>query len=132
MAKDAIHNPKEPRHFMRLKPVPGCVRVWLGDRMIAESKSALRLLEIGRDLYDPVFYLPPEDLNVSLSAHTKKQTHCPLKGDASYYTLPELKLGEDEYLAWTYASPLDLATEIAGLYAFNHKLVRIEEIGTSA
>ena len=59
-----IHNPGDPQHFMRLKPA-GLVEIWADGRRIARSERALRCLEVGRDLYDPVLYLPMEDVEVA-------------------------------------------------------------------
>lgn len=62
IARDTIHHPDEPRHFMRIKPVRARVRVLRGGRVLAESERARRLLEAGRDLYDPVLYFPAADV----------------------------------------------------------------------
>ncbi|MGB1026497.1 MAG: hypothetical protein ACPGYL_08080, partial [Rhodospirillaceae bacterium] len=58
LSTQTIHNPDEPRHFMRVKPVPRTVRVHRNGMTLAESQAALRVTEVGRDIYDPVFYLP--------------------------------------------------------------------------
>jgi uncharacterized protein (DUF427 family) len=54
LSRDTIHNPDDPRHYMRIKPVKGRVRILLGGRVLADSTDALRLLEAGHDVYDPV------------------------------------------------------------------------------
>ena len=69
---------------MVLKPVERRVRIWFGDHLLAESTNALCLLEIGRKAHDPVFYIPAGDIVFDLEK-IEKTTHCPLKGDASYY-----------------------------------------------
>ena len=113
-AKDAIHNPAEPRHFMRLKPVKGIVRVRRGDQLLAESRNAIHVLEVGRDFYDPVLYIPDADLCVDLERQDKS-THCPLKGDASYFAL----MGDNEpIIAWRYEAPLNFADGLKDRIAF--------------
>ena len=79
LAKDTIHNPSEPRHFMAVEPVVGRIRLRLGDIVLAESRNALRLMEVGYRVYTPVIYLPRSDVKVAL-VETAKETHCPLEG----------------------------------------------------
>lgn len=124
MATRTIHNPDEPRHFMRLKPVPGRVRILKGETVLADTNAAMRLTEIGRDVYDPVFYIPQDDVDDGLKPIAGKSTHCPLKGDASYFA------GEGgEPLAWTYDRPFDAARALKGLIAFFPEQVTVEETG---
>ncbi|MEM1049372.1 MAG: DUF427 domain-containing protein [Pseudomonadota bacterium] len=127
MVASAIHNPAEPRHFMRLKPVERRVRVLRDGNVIAETANALRVLEVGKDIYDPVLYLPPEDVKARLTKVTRS-THCPLKGDASYYDLVDAEgqvLVSD--IAWSYADPLEFAADLSGRIAFYANHVTFEE-----
>ena len=124
LATQTIHNPDEPRHFMRLKPVPRCVRVLKGETVLADTNAAMRLTEIGRDIYDRVFYIPQEDVHDGLKPIAGKSTHCPLQRDASYFS------GEDgEPLAWTYDRPFDATKALEGLIAFFPEQVMVEETG---
>ncbi len=124
--QDAILNPGNPDHFMRLKPAAKRVTIRLGDTVLAESTNATRLLEAGRDLYDPVLYIPPADVAVPLQ-RLDKSTHCPLKGDAAYYTasLPDGSRAEE--IGWSYEVPLDFAAAMAGLIAFDPARVTVTE-----
>jgi uncharacterized protein (DUF427 family) len=126
-AEKAIHNPVEPRHFMRIKEVSGSVRVLFNGEPLAASDAAIRVLEVGSDFYDPIFYFPREDVSAHF-AITDKDTHCPLKGDAMYFDL----LNEDrekiaDEIAWCYPEPFDFASEIKDLIAFDGSKVTIEE-----
>ena len=124
MAKETIHNPDEVRHFMKAKPVNRRVQVWQGDVLLAESTDALRVVEIGYDLYDPVLYLPREDVKVELARVEGKTTHCPLKGDAAYF-----QDGNGE-LAWSYESPFPFSDIIKNRIAFYPNRVEIRELPT--
>ena len=111
---------------MRIKPAGRLVRVQLGEHLLAEADRALRVMEIGRDLYDPVLYLPRDGLKVR-TERTERSTHCPLKGDASY---DDVLLPNGERLAgliWSYTQPLPFAQDLAGLVAFYGDRVAITE-----
>ena len=127
MAAETIHNPSEPRHFMRVKPVKARVRVRAGDAVLAETTAALRVIEIGRDAYDPALYIPRADISPSLMLVAGKSSHCPLKGDCSY-----LALEAQEPIAWSYDRPLDIAEVLRDYVAFYADKVTIEETGAKA
>ena len=55
-----------------------------------------------------------------------KSTHCPLKGDASYFTL------NGEEIAWTYDRPFEWSEQLRGHIAFYANKVAIEETLTDA
>lgn len=116
----AIRQPGSPHHFMVAKPVDRRVRIWCGDRLIADTGDALCLIEVSSRVYDPVIYVPPEDVVTPLE-HVDKTTHCPLKGDASYYAF------DGEEVGWAYLAPFDFAAVLAGRHAFWTSKVRIEQ-----
>lgn len=126
MTRLTIHNPDNEAHFMRVKPVKATVRVRRGDRVLAETGSALRVIENGKDLYDPVFYIPEGDVKAALDPVEGKSTHCPLKGDASYFAL------DGEEIAWTYDRPFEWSEQLRGHLAFWPGKVVFEEIGENA
>ncbi len=127
-----IKNPANPAHTMAIKPMPGRVRVLRGGQVLAASVDAVQVLEFGRGFYDPRIYLPPGDVAAGLVAN-QKRTHCPLKGDATYFDLPG-RGGEVEVadIAWTYAAPFDFAAALAGRLAFYPQHVVIEMTGQDA
>ena len=124
----AICRPKVPQHFMVLRPVKARVTISLpSGEQLARSSNAVRLIEVGKTLYDPVIYLPRDDVLVDLERE-EKSTHCPLKGDASYHTVTTSQ-GTIPSIAWSYDAPLEFAKALAGLVAFYPNLVVIEEQG---
>ena len=122
-----IHRPDAVRHFMRFKPVHATVTVRRGDRVLARSDAAMRLTEIGHDIYDPVFYIPAGDVVADLAPVPDRSTHCPLKGDASYFTDID-----GTTIAWTYDRPLAFSAMLEGHVAFYPNLVTVEERGAEA
>ena len=121
-----IHRPGTPAHMMRVRPAGRWVTVRLDDEVIARSRRVALLIEIGADVYDPAYYVPLDDVTADL-VPTERSTHCPLKGDTTYYDLgPTGERGAVEGIGWSYTSPLEWAVELRGLIAFDPARVRIE------
>lgn len=99
-----------PGHTVKAEPSTHhiVVRTEDGTQTIAESNAGHVVHETGiQDRY----YIPREDLTVEIEA-TDKTTHCPFKGDASYWTLKMHDGPELVNAAWSYDSPLEAAHPI--------------------
>lgn len=114
-----------PDHPITITQNPRRVRVMAGDVVIAESTNALTLKEAK---YPAVQYVPREDANMALLERTDRTTHCPYKGDASYYSIKADGKTLDNAI-WTYETPFPAMTEISGHLAFYPDKVKIEEVG---
>ena len=90
------------------------VRVTVGGITLAQSRAALRLDETG---HAPVFYLPPGDVDMTRLTESERHSHCPYKGDASYYTLKLDDMSVPD-IAWSYRRPIDSVARIANHIAF--------------
>jgi uncharacterized protein (DUF427 family) len=99
-----------PDHPITIMPTSGHVVVKAGGKTVADTRAALTLQEAS---YPPVQYIPRADADMSLLTRTDHTTHCPYKGDASYYSLPGA-----ENAVWTYETPYAAVAEIAGHLAF--------------
>ena len=73
----------------------------------------------------PVLYIPREDADLAAYVPTTRSTHCPFKGDASYFTL-KAEGREAQNAVWSYEHPLPGAAGIAGHLAFYPDQVEIE------
>ncbi|HHP7241659.1 MAG TPA: DUF427 domain-containing protein [Cyclobacteriaceae bacterium] len=126
LVENAIHSEKDPRHLMRIKNVSNHTTVTYEDNFMASSNRALKLLEVGFDLYDPVYYFPREDVSMAQLEKTDKKTHCPLKGDATAY---HVKIGDLtlEYAAWIYTKPYLHASLLEGHVAFDQTKLQVTE-----
>lgn len=122
MIEGSIQNPSNPRHYMQLDPVGQTLRIHFGEVLVAESDRAMRMLEVGKRAYAPQYYIPHQDVCVSLT-RTAKSTHCPLKGDASYFTIDGLNGAEE--IGWGYETPFDFAAQLSGHLAFDLRRVSI-------
>jgi uncharacterized protein (DUF427 family) len=114
-----------PDHPITIAPNPGRVRVTLGGKVIADTRRALTLREAS---LRPVQYIPREDADLSLFTRTEHATHCPYKGDASYFTV-SANGRTAENAVWSYEHPFPAVAEIAGRLAFYPERVDgIEEL----
>ena len=103
-----------PDHPITITPTAQRVRVTLGGRVVANSTRALTLQEAK---YPPVQYIPRADADMSLYARTDHSTHCPYKGDASYYSL-EVDGRTAKNAVWSYEQPFPAMAEIKEYLAF--------------
>lgn len=121
---DAIRNPNDPSHFMRVVPAGGTCTASISGREIARSDRALVVNEVGRAVYDPVVYFPRSDVNESVLIAIDKTTHCPLKGNTAYFDLvvDDQRVSE---AAWSYTDTIEAAEILTGLIAFDRKHVTV-------
>ena len=115
-----------PDHPIAISANPKRVQVRFAGKVVADTTRALTLTET---TYKPVHYIPREDADMGLLARTAHATHCPYKGDASYYSI---QVGDRtaENAIWSYEQPFPAVAEIAGRLAFYPSRVdAIEEIG---
>ena len=113
-----------PDHPITITQNPRRVRVTAGDIVIAETSKALTLKEAK---YPAVQYVPRQDANMALLERTDRVTHCPYKGDASYYSVKADGKTLDNAI-WTYETPFPAMAEISGHLAFYPDKVKIEEV----
>ncbi|SFU82491.1 Uncharacterized conserved protein, DUF427 family [Methylobacterium sp. 174MFSha1.1] len=107
-----------------ITPNPHRIRVMLGGTIVAETTRALTLRE---GTMPPVQYIPREDAEMDLFARTEHRTHCPHKGDASYYSLTAGGV-ERANAVWSYEAPFPAVAAIKDHLAFYpNKVDAIEE-----
>jgi uncharacterized protein (DUF427 family) len=101
-------------HRVAFEPSPKRVRIIVADTTIADSRQVGLLFETG---YRPVYYFPRQDVRMDLLEPTAHRTHCPCKGDTSYFTV---RAGGRaiENAVWSYEQPLAGIAPIKGLLAF--------------
>ncbi len=100
---------------LHMAPFAGRVRVtWRGE-VIVDTTAAVRLEE---SRHDPVYYVPRADARMDLFQRTAHSTHCPHKGDASYFTLAAPDGVRAENAVWSYETPIAKSAPIKGHLAF--------------
>lgn len=102
---DDAHEPS-----IMLHPHSRRVQVVIEGSLLADTTRAIELLERG---YPPRQYLSRDDVRMHLLMPSKKVTHCPFKGDASYFSF-----GEHKDLVWSYEQPLEELKDIAERMVF--------------
>lgn len=104
---------KHPEHLVETKRAGVRVQVTFNDEVIADSEDAIKLEETG---CDDVYYLPRSDVKMERLTRTTHRTHCPFKGDASYFTLSNGRTAENA--VWSYEAPYDEVSVIKDRLAF--------------
>jgi len=99
---------------IKIRPATGTWTVRAGGAVLGESAKALELTEGD---YPAVIYFPRDDIAMEFLDASDKSTHCPHKGDASYFSIVT-KSTVLQDAAWSYETPKDGVAEIAGHLAF--------------
>jgi uncharacterized protein (DUF427 family) len=109
---------KYPEHSISTRPAGVRVRVSFRGEVIADTRDAIEMQEAtgkGKSTVAPsVYYIPRKDVRMERLARTQHSTHCPFKGDASYYSI----VGGPENAVWSYERPYDEMAAIKDLLAF--------------
>jgi uncharacterized protein (DUF427 family) len=102
-----------PAHRILFEPDARRLRAFVGDTVVLDTRRAHLLHETG---IRPVVYAPLEDYDAALLQRSETTSHCPFKGDASYWSL---QVGDDmrEDALWSYEQPLERAPWLHGFAA---------------
>lgn len=110
---------------IKIRKAAGKWTVRAGGAVLGESTNALELSEGD---YPPVIYFPREDIATAFLDQTDKSTHCPHKGDATYFSVVT-KSTTLENSVWSYDTPHDAVAAIKGHLAFyTSDQIAVEEI----
>lgn len=110
-----------PDHPITIAPKSGRVIVRFGGVVVADSEAALELREAN---YPPVLYIPRGDWVGAFYHRTTHHSHCPYKGDASYFDL-EAGGKRADNAVWSYENPFPAMAEIKDHVAFYSNKVEI-------
>lgn len=115
-----------PDHPIAIVPSDRRVIVKVGGKVIADSRSVLRLQEAN---YPAVLYIPRADVDLATLQRTDHATYCPYKGDCSYYSIPSGG-AKAVNAVWSYESPYAAVSSIKEHLAFYP--TRVDSIEESA
>jgi uncharacterized protein (DUF427 family) len=99
-----------PAHRLYFADDPRRIRAVVGDATVLDTRRAKLLYETG---ILPRVYAPLEDYATELLEPTDTTSHCPFKGDASYWTI-RVDGRELTDALWGYPEPLPDAGWLAG------------------
>ena len=105
---------KNPDHRVDIAPATVHVKVEIAGQVVAETRRAQR---VDGSNHGPVYYVPRADVNAALLSKTEHTSYCPYKGHASYYTIAA-NGRTSENAIWSYETPYDECSDIAGYMAF--------------
>lgn len=108
--REAVHR----GYRFDVEPSPKHVRIEFNGVIVADSTQALVMRETR---LAPVYYIPTEDVRMDLLHRTDLHTHCPFKGNASYWNV---RVGNRmaANAVWSYEEPFEEATSVKGYMAF--------------
>ena len=95
------------------------VRVEVDGRVIAETSRPVLLYETGLPTR---YYIPKLDVRMNLLEPTSTVTHCPYKGNASYWTLRVARKTYEDFV-WAYPRPIPEIPKIENLLCFYNEKV---------
>jgi len=103
-----------PQHRLLLDAFPRRIRALLGGETVLDTRRGMLLHETG---ILPQLYVPTDDVGADLLGRTAHSTHCPFKGNASYWTV---RAGDrtEEDAVWGYEDPKPEAAWLRGYVAF--------------
>lgn len=98
----------------RLEDSSRHIQVFVRDICIADTIRAKRVLETS---HPPVYYIPPDDIQMQYLKQTDRRTMCEWKGMGRYYAivLPDIEI---ENAGWFYPDPVPSFASLANYVAF--------------
>lgn len=95
------------------------IQVVFNGVLIVDTRRARRVLETS---HPPVYYLPPEDIQMQYLQASSRGSMCEWKGQASYYTVAMAGKSAPD-AAWTYRRPTPAFVAIKDYVAFYPQLM---------
>jgi uncharacterized protein (DUF427 family) len=111
---EVLVHPRDPYHRVDVLASSRHVRVAVAGQTLAETRRPWLLFETGLPTR---YYLPKADVRMDLLVPTSRETQCPYKGEARYWSA---RVGDtlQEDIAWSYPFPIPECPRIANLVCF--------------
>ena len=111
---EVFAHPRDPYHRVDVLSSSRHVRVVVAGETVAETRRPWLLFETGLPTR---YYLPKADVRMDLLDPTDRETQCPYKGRARYWSARVGDTVEDD-IAWSYPFPIPECPKIENLVAF--------------
>ncbi|WP_019832828.1 DUF427 domain-containing protein [Sphingomonas sp. PR090111-T3T-6A] len=117
-------------HPIELRRYPKLATAIIGNIVLAESHWALLLREAA---LPPQVYFPRKSVAMTLLGRSSRHSHCPYKGETSYFRIRPLGKSHDD-AAWSYEAPYPAMADIRDYIAFcpNRVTIELGEVESSA
>ncbi len=99
---------------LSIESEPRRIRAEFQGETLADSSNVMVMHETR---LAPVFYFPREDVSMDLLVKSDRHTHCPFKGNASYWTIQASEKSAKD-AAWSYETPYDESSSVKEYVAF--------------
>jgi len=98
----------------RLEDTQKHIQIMFNDVTLADTQRAKRVLETS---HPPVYYIPPDDIQMQYLVNSPRSTYCEWKGQGAYYSVV---VGDKtlENVAWYYPNPTTAFASIKDYVAF--------------
>lgn len=106
-------HPRDPFHRVDARQSSRNVRVHLGGQLLAETREPLLVYET---MLPPRTYFPRGDVDWDVLQPSLKQSVCPYKGTATYWSVAGQPKGTD--LAWSYETVLPDSAQLKDRVSF--------------
>jgi uncharacterized protein (DUF427 family) len=123
MVEKSDINPAKPgnKHELRYERSEDIITAEFNGTQVGQSSNVLICHESG---YPKRYYFPFKDIEQQYVEKTDFQTHCPYKGNASYWTL-SVQGKKEENALWGYEDPSRDALKLRGRVSFYETKVDI-------
>lgn len=112
--EQVFYHPRNPYHRVDAIKSSRHIKVVIDGETVAESRNPILVFETGLQTR---YYLPAEDVKEQFLTATDNSSHCPYKGDASYWSV-KVNGKEFDNVVWSYPEPLDQQPRLKNLKAF--------------
>jgi uncharacterized protein (DUF427 family) len=119
--EEVFVHPRDPYKRVDAMPSSRHVRVVINGETVADTHRPTLLFETGLPTR---YYIPAEDVRMTLLEPAQGTTRCPYKGIASYWSV---KVGDQvaRNIVWSYQDPIPECPKIKGLLCFFNEKVDI-------
>lgn len=118
-------HPRDPFHRVDARASGQRLRIEFNGRILAETRRPVFVYET---MLPVRAYFPRSDVDFSLLEPSDRQSICPYKGHASYWSVRDAG-PKGRNVAWSYEEPLPDANPIKGLLAFYDERTAMQELG---
>jgi uncharacterized protein (DUF427 family) len=119
--EEVFTHPRDPYKRVDILRSSRHVRIEVDGVTVAESGNPTLLFETGLPVR---YYLPKTHVRMDLLVESDKESHCPYKGQAEWWSV---RAGDTVHpdLAWSYRTPLPESQKVTGLVAFYDEKVDV-------